>query len=75
MQYGFIAPNLMSMQYGLLHPTLAIAIEILIASNLLDVLHLHDFDAITFLHLSIMMQETPMADAIEGPRIKMILMQ
>ena len=51
------------MQYGLLHRTLAVAIEILIASNLLDVLHLHDFDAITFLHLSILMQETSMADA------------
>jgi hypothetical protein len=36
----------------------------LIASNLLGVLHLHDFDAITFLHLSILMQETSMADAI-----------
>ena len=53
----------MSMQYGLLQRTLAVAIEILIASNLLDVLHLHDFDAITFLHLSILMQETSMADA------------
>jgi hypothetical protein len=42
---------------------LAIAI-ILITSNLLDVLHLHDFDAITFLHLSILMQETFVADAI-----------
>ena len=52
------------MHYGLLLRTLAIAIEILIASNLLDVLHLHDFDAITFLHLSILMQETSMADAI-----------
>ena len=52
------------MQYGLLHQTLAIAIEILIASNQLDVLHLHNFDAITFLHLSIVMQETSMADAI-----------
>ena len=50
------------MQYGLLH-TLAVALEILITSNL-DVLHLHDFDAITFLHLSILMQETSMADAI-----------
>jgi hypothetical protein len=36
------------MQYGLLHRTLAVAIEILIASNLLDSLHQHDFDAITF---------------------------
>ena len=54
----------MSMQYGLLHQTLAIAIEILIASDLLDVLHLHDFDAITFLHLSILMQETSKVDAI-----------
>jgi hypothetical protein len=63
------------MEYGLLHRTLAVAIEILIASNLLDVLHQHDFDAITFLHLSIVMQETPTADAIEGPRIKTILMQ
>jgi hypothetical protein len=63
------------MEYGLLHRTLAVAIEILIASNLLDVLHQHDFDAITFLHLSIVMQETPIADAIEGPRIKTILMQ
>ena len=43
---------------------LAVAIEILIASNLLDVLHLHDFDVITFLYLSILMQETSMADAI-----------
>jgi hypothetical protein len=32
--------------------------------KLLDILHLHDFDAITFLHLSILMQETSMADAI-----------
>ena len=47
-----------------MHRTLAVAIEILIVSNLLDVLHLHDFDAITFLHLSILMQETSMADAI-----------
>ena len=61
---GFIAPNLMSMQYGLLHRTLAVVIEIFIVSNLLDVLHLHDFDAITFLHLSILMQETSMADAL-----------
>jgi hypothetical protein len=61
---GFIAPNLMSMQYSLLHRTLVVAIEILIALNLLDVLHLHDFDTITFLHLSILMQETSMADAI-----------
>jgi hypothetical protein len=30
----------------------------------IDVLHLHDFDAITFLHLSILMQETSMANAI-----------
>ena len=52
------------MQYGLLHRTLAVAIEFLIASNLLDVLHLHDFNAITFLHLPILMQETSMADAI-----------
>ena len=52
------------MQYGLLHRTLAVAIEFLIASNLSDVLHLHDFDAITFLHLSIVMQKTSMADAI-----------
>ena len=44
------------MQYGLLHRTLAVAIEFLIAS--------HDFDAITFLHLSILMQEISMADAI-----------
>ena len=49
---GFIAPNLMSMQYGLLHQMLVVAIEIFITSNLLDVLHLHDFDAITFLLLS-----------------------
>ena len=54
----------MSMQYGLLQRTLAVAIEILIASDLLDVLHLHDFDALTFLHLSILMQETSMVDAI-----------
>ena len=54
----------MSMQYGLLQRTLAVAIEILIASDLLDVLHLHDFDAITFLHLSILMQETSKVDAI-----------
>ena len=54
----------MSMQYGLLQRTLAVAIEILIASNLLDVLDLRDFDAITFLHLSILMQETSMDDAI-----------
>ena len=52
------------MQYGLLHRTLAVAIEFLIASNLSDVLHLHDFDAITFLHLFILMQEISMADAI-----------
>jgi len=52
------------MQYGLLQRTLAVAIEILIASDLLDVLHLHDFDAITFLHLSILMQETSKVDAI-----------
>jgi hypothetical protein len=52
------------MQYGLSHQTLVVAIEILIASNFLDLLHLHDFDAITFLHLSILMQETSMADAI-----------
>jgi len=52
------------MQYGLLHRTLAVVVEILIASNLLDVLHLHDFDAITFLYLSILMQVTSMADAI-----------
>jgi hypothetical protein len=52
------------MQNGLLHRKLAVAIEILIALNLLDVLHLHDFDAIAFLHLSILMQETSMADAI-----------
>jgi hypothetical protein len=32
--------------------------------KLFDILHLHDFDAITFLHLSILMQETSMADAI-----------
>jgi hypothetical protein len=50
------------MQNGLLHRKLAVAIEILIALNLLDVLH--DFDAIAFLHLSILMQETSMADAI-----------
>jgi hypothetical protein len=61
---GCIASNLMSMQYGLLHRTLAIAIEILIALNLLDVLHLHDFDAITFLHLSPSGCKTSMADAI-----------
>ena len=54
----------MSMQYGLLHPTLAIAIEILIASNQLDVLHLYDFYEITFLHLSILMQKISMVDAI-----------
>jgi hypothetical protein len=42
----------------------AVAIEILIASNLLDVLHQQDFDAITFSHLSILMQYTFMADAI-----------
>ena len=52
----------MLMQYGLLH-TLAVALEILITSNL-DVLHLHDFDAIIFLHLSMLMQETSMTDAI-----------
>ena len=52
------------MQYGLLQRTLAVAIEILIASDLLDVLHLHDFDAITFFHPSILMQKTSMADAI-----------
>jgi hypothetical protein len=40
-------------------PNLAVAIEILIASN-----YLIYFDAITFLHLSILMQETSMADAI-----------
>ena len=54
----------MPMQYGLLHRMLAVAIEILIASNLLDVLHLHNFDAMTFLYISILMQETSMADAI-----------
>jgi VIT1/CCC1 family predicted Fe2+/Mn2+ transporter len=54
----------MLMQYGLLHRTLAVAVEIFIALNLLDILHLHDFNAITFLHLSILMQETSMADAI-----------
>ena len=54
----------MSMQYGLLHRTLTVAIEILIAANQLDVLHLHDFDAITFLHLSILMQKISMVDAI-----------
>ena len=52
------------MQNGPLHRKLAIAIEILIASNLLDVLHLYDFDAIIFLHLSVLVQETSMADAI-----------
>jgi hypothetical protein len=61
---GCIAPNLMLMQYGLLHRTLTVAIEIFIASNLLDILHLQDFDAITFLPLSILMQETSMANAI-----------
>jgi hypothetical protein len=54
----------MLMQYGLLHRTLTVAIEIFIASNLLDILHLQDFDAITFLHLSILMQETSMANTI-----------
>jgi hypothetical protein len=44
------------MQYDQLHRTLAVAIEILIASNLLDVLHQHDFDALNFLHLSSLMQ-------------------
>ena len=38
----------MSMQYGLLHQMLVVAIEIFITSNLLDVLHLYDFDAIIF---------------------------
>ena len=53
------------MQYGLLHRTLAVAIEILIASNLLGVLHQYDFDAKTFSHLSILMQYSFKADAIE----------
>jgi hypothetical protein len=53
----------MLVQYGLLHRTLAVAIEIIIASNLLVVLHQHDFDAITFSHLSIL-QEMLMVDAI-----------